>query len=450
MPPSEFSRRSFLKGASLAAGALSFPSLLRSQNGGGSPGQKLNIACVGVGGRGRSAVDGLKDENLVAFCDVDDARAAGTYRDYPSVPHFRDYRQMLDKLGNQIDAVAISTPDHMHFPIAVAALQLGKHLFVEKPLTHTIEEARKLDAMAREKKVATQMGNQGHASEGIRLLKEWIHGGVLGDVHEVISWTDRAAAFWPQGSPFAKPVDHSKMIPVVPPTLDWDLWQGVAPERAYDPTYVPFRWRGYWDYGTASLGDMGCHLLDGAHWALELDAPSHIEAISAFHNDLTGPSASAVTFKFPARGKFVPLTLKWYDGGLIPPVPPELGENYKFPTNGTLFIGSKCTVFASTYQQSVRIVPEAKMRDLAPTLPAKTIPRIQGGHFAEWVRACKGGPAAGSNFEVAAKLTELCLLSNVAVRAGRPIEWDAANMRVTNFADANQYLTKTYRPGFGV
>ena len=446
----DLSRRTFLKSAGLAATALSFPSVMRSQNAGQSPNQKLNVACIGVGGRGKSAVDGMKDENFVAFCDVDDERAAATYKEFPDVPRFRDYRQMFEKMGNQIDAVTISTPDHMHYPIAVAALELGKHLFVEKPLTHTIDEARKLDALARTKKVATQMGNQGHASEGIRLLKEWIDAGVLGDVREVVSWTDRAAAYWPQGSPFCKPVDHSKMIPVAPPTLDWDLWQGIAPARAYDPAYVPFKWRGYWDYGTAALGDMGCHLLDGAHWALELDAPTHIEAISAFQNDLTGPSASVITYKFPARGKLAPLTLKWYDGGLIPPVPPELDANFQFPTNGTLFIGSKATVFATIYQQSVRIVPESKMRELAPTLPAKTIPRVQGGHFAEWIRACKGGPAAGSRFEVAAKLTELCLLSNVAVRARRPIEWDAANMRVTNLPDANKYLTKSYRPGFGV
>lgn len=440
-------RRDFLRNASVATGALTFPAILRAQ-GGRSPNQKLNLACVGVGGRGRAAIDGLKDENFVAFCDVDDERAAETYAKFPDVPRFRDYRRMLDQLGNSIDAISISTPDHMHYPIAVAALQLGKHVFVEKPLTHTIAEARQLARLATEKKVATQMGNQGHAGDGIRVLKEWIDAGVLGEVREVQSWTDRPAKYWPQGN--LKLPDHSKFIPVAPSTLDWDLWQGVAPVRDYDPAFVPFKWRGYWDYGTGALGDMGCHLLDGVHWALQLDAPTHIEAVSALANNLTGPSSSMVTFQFPARGKFPPLTLKWYDGGLIPTPPPELEANRQLPDNGTLIIGSKATVLATVYYQSVRLIPETRMRELAPSLPAKTIPRIEGGHFAEWIRACKGGPAAGSNFDIASKLTELCLLSNVAVRAGRPIEWDAANMRVTNLPAANQWLTKQYRPGFGV
>jgi predicted dehydrogenase len=445
---SPLSRRHFLKSAGLAsAGALAFPAILRSQDG-TSPNNKLNVACIGVGGRGRAAVTGMKDENFVAFCDVDDERATETFKAYPDVPRFRDYRKMLDALGSKIDAVTVSTPDHMHFPIAMAALSLGKHVFVEKPLTHTVDEARKLAALAREKKVMTQMGNQGHAGVGIRQLKEWIDGGVFGDVTEVISWTDRPATYWPQGN--LKEPDHSKFIPVPPPTLDWDLWQGVAPVRAYDSAFMPFKWRGYWDYGTGALGDMGCHLLDGAHWALELDAPTHIEAISGMHNELTGPSSSIITFRFPARGKLVPLKLTWYDGGLIPPRPPELEDSRELPDNGTIIVGTKATALATVYYASIRILPESKMQQLAPTLPAKTIPRVEGGHFAEWIRACKGGPAAGSNFDVASKLTELCLLSNVAVRARRPLEWDAANMRVTNVPAANKYLTKSYRPGFGV
>lgn len=440
-------RRDFLKGATLAAGALAFPAILRAQ-GASAPSSKLNVACIGVGGRGRAAIDGLKDENFVAFCDVDDERAAETYAKFPDVPRFRDYRRMLDRLGNTIDAITISTPDHMHFPIAMAALHLGKHVFVEKPLTHTVEEARRLATLAREKKVATQMGNQGHAGEGVRVLKEWIDSGVLGEVREVQSWTDRPARYWPQGN--LKLPDHSKFIPVAPGTLDWDLWQGVAPVRDYDPAFVPFKWRGYWDYGTGALGDMGCHLLDGVHWALQLDAPTHVEAVSALANDLTGPSSSMITFQFPARGNFPPLILKWYDGGLIPAPPPELEADRQLPDNGTLIIGSKATALATVYYQSVRLIPETRMRELAPSLPAKTIPRIEGGHFAEWIRACKGGPAAGSNFAVAAKLTELCLLSNVAVRARRPLVWDSRGMQVTNLPEANQYLTKSYRPGFGI
>jgi len=420
---------------------------MRGQDG-QSPNNKLNIACCGIGGRGADAVKGLESENFVAFCDVDEERAAKTIEKYPDVPRYSDFRKMLEKHDKEIDAVTVSTPDHMHFPIAMAALSLGKHVFVEKPLTHTISEARQLAKTAREKKVATQMGNQGHAGEGIRLLKEWIDAGVLGEIREVHSWTDRPGKIWPQGA-FSAP-DHSKMIPVVPKTLDWDAWLGVAQPRAYDPAYLPFNWRGFWDFGTGALGDMGCHLLDGAHWALQLDAPTRIEAIRANDNLVTGPSASIITFEFPARGKFAPVTLKWYDGGLIPPPPADMEPGRTLPDNGTLFVGSKATVLANLYYQSVRIVPETKMRELAPSLPAKTIPRIEGSHFMEWVRACKGGPAAGSNFDVASKLTELCLLSNVAVRAKRPLDWDAANMRITNLPDVNQYLTKQYRPGYGV
>ena len=462
MNPTPISRRTFLRTASLASAAVSFPHVMRSQEG-QPPAQKLNIACIGVGGRGRTAITALKDESFVAFCDVDENRAATTYKEYPNVPRFRDYREMFDQLGSQIEAVTISTPDHMHYPIAVAALQLGKHVFVEKPLTHTIDEARRLAKLAAEKKVATQMGNQGHASEGIRLLKEWIDADVLGEIREVHSWTDRPVGVWPQGSiprlaksanpstSFVRAPDHSKFIPVVPPTLDWDVWQGVAPTRAYDSMYLPFNWRGFWDFGTGALGDMGCHLLDGVHWALELDAPARIEAVSAFHNDVTGPSSSMVIFDFPARGKFPPLKLTWYDGGLIPTPPAEFPLDRQLPDNGTMVIGSKASVLATLYYQSVRIIPETRMRELAPVLPPKTIPRIEGGnHFAEWIRACKGGPPCGSNFEIAARLTELCLLSNVAVRARRPILWDAAAMKVTNLPEANRYLTKQYRPGFGV
>lgn len=455
MPPttppasSTLTRRAFLKSASAAsAGALAFPHVMRAQETPQTPNNRLNVACIGVGGRGRDAVLGIKDENIVAFVDVDDTRAAKTYEEFPDVPRFRDYRKMLDQLGNQVDAVTISTPDHMHFPIAVAAMQLGKHVFVEKPLTHTIWEARQLAKLAGEKKVATQMGNQGHASEGIRRVKEWVDSGVLGEVREVHSWTDRPGERWPQGG--LNPPDHSKFIPVVPPTFDWDLWQGVAKARPFDPIYAPFNWRGFWDYGTGALGDMGCHLLDGVHWALQLDAPTHIDAIRALDNDITGPSASVITFKFPARGALPPLTLHWYDGGLIPPPPAGWDTSRPLPPNGTVIVGSKATVFATLYYQSVRIIPETKMQELAPALPPKTIPRIEGGHFAEWIRACKGGPAAGSDFGIASRLTELCLLSNVAVRARVPIEWDAAAMKVTNVPEANQYLTKEYRSGFGV
>jgi predicted dehydrogenase len=442
--PFVLSRRSFIRSASIASAIVAFPAILRSQ-GGQSPNNRLNVACIGVGGRGTAAVEGLKGENFVAFCDVDDASAAATYKAYPNVPRFRDYRVMLDRLGSQIDAVTISTPDHMHFPIALAALQMGKHVFLEKPLAHTIAEVRQLARLAREKKVATIMGNQGHSGEGIRVLKEWHAAGVLGEVREIHSWTDRP--IWPQG---VSAPDHSKMIPVVPSTLDWDLWLGVAADRPYDPAYVPFKWRGYWDFGTGALGDMGCHILDGAFWALGLDLPNRITAISGRETVVSAPTSSVINYEFAAKHDQPAIKWTWYDGGLQPVLPPEWETGREFPANGTLLVGSKATVLADTYYGSVQIIPEVKMQAMTPSLPAKTLPRVEGGHFAEWIRACKGGPAAGSNFEYASRLTELCLLSNVAVRARRPIEWDAAAMKVTNLPAANDYITKQYRPGFGV
>jgi predicted dehydrogenase len=448
METKNVTRRQFIKSASLASAAtLAFPYVMRGQQG-QSPNSRLNIACCGVGGRGANAVSGLVSENLVAFCDVDDAKAAETYKLHPEMGsdrRFKDYRVMLDKLGSQIDAVTVSTPDHMHFPIAMAALSLGKHVFVEKPLTHTISEARTLARTAREKKVATQMGNQGHAGDGCRVLKEWVDAGVLGDVTEVHSWTDRP--IWPQG---VSAPDHSKMVPVVPATLDWDLWLGVAAQRDYDPAYLPFTWRGYWDFGTGALGDMGCHILDGAFYALDLRAPSHVEAVSARQTEISPPKASMVTYTYPARGKLVPLKLTWYDGGLQPLLPPEMEPGKVLPQNGTLIVGSKATVYADTYYDSVQIIPDSKMLAMTPSLPAKTIPRVGMTHFMEWVRACKGGVPAGSNFDYASGLAEVALLSNLAIRARRPIEWDSAAMKVTNFPDANRFLSVDYRPGFGV
>jgi len=302
MPSLPLARREFLKSASVAAAALTFPAVMRSQEG-KSPNGKLNLAFIGVGGRGRASVEGLAEENHVAFCDVDEARAAATFKKYPAVPRFRDYRELLDKLANQIDAVVVATPDHMHFPIAMAAMQLGKHVFVEKPMAQTVDEVRKMAALAKEKKLATQMGIQGHAFEGMRILKEWLDAGVLGEVREIHTWTDRP--IWPQG---VKAPDHSKVTPAVPATLDWNLWLGVAKERAYDPAYLPFNWRGYWDFGTGALGDMGCHMMDGAYWALGLTQPTSLEATSSYQTDVSGPKASVVTYEFPARGRLPAVT----------------------------------------------------------------------------------------------------------------------------------------------
>lgn len=446
MNPPSVTRRDFLKSASLASAAtVAFPAIGRSQAGGVPPADRLNIAFVGVGGRGRNGVLEHQGENFVAFCDVDDENAKSTYEKFPDVPRFRDYRRMFDKLDKQIQAVRISTPDHMHYPIAVAALQAGKHVYLEKPLTHTVWEARQLAKLAREKKVTTQMGNQGHANEGVRLLAEWLQAGVLGEVREVHSWTNRPT--WPQGQPAP---DHSKLMPVVPSTLDWDLWLGVAPVREYDPAFVPFKWRGYWDYGCGALGDMACHVMDGAYAALRLGAPTSVEAVSANGNEHSCPTASVITYQFPARGSLPALKWTWYDGGFKPTVPLNFEVGRKLPESGSFIVGSKAVVLADTYYGTVRIVPEATMQALASSLPAKTLPRAKDGHYREWVAACKGGPAAGSNFDYAAPFTEVVLLGNVALRAGRKLEWDSQAMKFTNYPAADRWLTKQYRPGFGV
>ena len=445
MPTPTPTRRSFLKTAAVTSSVLAFPHVMRSQPG-SSPNNRLNVACVGIGGRGAAAVSAMKNENIVALCDVDDARAAKTLAAHQGVPHFRDFRRMLEKMERQIDAVTVSTPDHMHFPIAMAAMSLGKHVFVEKPISHTIAEARQLAAKAREKKVATQMGNQGHAGEGVRLFKEWYQAGIFGDVIELHSWTDRP--IWPQG---VKAPDHSKLRPVVPATLDWDVWLGVAAARAYDPAYLPFNWRGYWDFGTGALGDMGCHMMDGGFWVLDLQAPSSVEAVSANQTEISAPTASVVTYQFPARGNRPGVKWVWYDGGITPALPPGFEVDRKLPENATLIIGTKAAAITDPNCFTIRLIPETRMQEAASSLPPKTLRRVPGGsHFQEWIDACKGGHPAGSNFDHSGPLTETVLLSNVAVRARRRIEWDAAAMRVTNLPAANEFITKQYRGGFGV
>ena len=407
------------------------------------PNDKLNVACIGVGGRGRAAVDAVAGENLVALCDVDWKTAGSTFDAYPKAKKFKDYRVMFEEMGDEIDAVTVSTPDHMHFPPAMAALKMGKHVFCEKPLTHTVWEARQLTLEARKQKVATQMGNQGHAMEGCRLMKEWVAAGAIGKVREVHHWTNRP--IWPQGIGRPK---HEKNAPAAPDTLDWDLWLGVAPDRPYDPAYAPFNWRGWWDFGTGALGDMGCHIMDSAYYALDLGYPTSFEASSTPVNKETAPKASVVTLRFPARGDQPPVTVKWYDGGLKPPVPAALEADRKWEDNGTLLVGDDGMMLANTYSSSVRIIPEKKMREFLPNRPEKTIPRIKGGHFNEWISACKGGPAAGSNFDYSGPFTETVLLGNLAIRSGRRLEWDAKELRVSNHEPANALVTKKYRDGW--
>ncbi len=443
-------RRQFLKTAAVTAGVTIVPRHVLGGPGFVAPSDKLNIAGIGCGGQGGGDLGQMSTENIVALCDVDWQRAAKTFARHPAVPHYKDFRVMLDK-QKDIDAVTVGTPDHFHAVAALAAIQLGKHVFVEKPLTHTIREARVLAKAAREAKVATQMGNQGHAMESIRVLCEWIEDGAIGKITEVHAWSPHPV--WPQG------MDRPAETPPVPETLDWDTWVGPAPFRPYHPAYLPSRWRGWLDFGTGGLGDMGCHIFDHIFWSLKLGAPLSVEASSSIfvpgtmnwdkpRNTETYPQASIVTYKFPAREGFPPLTLTWYDGGLMPARPEELAPGMKMGDTygGALYIGDKGKILTGSHgANGLRILPEEKMK--AYVRPPKTIPRSIG-HYREWIEACKGGPAAGSNFDYAAPLTEIVLLGCAAVRAGEKLEWDAANMRFPNLPAADQYLTKDYRAGW--
>jgi predicted dehydrogenase len=434
------SRRQLL-GSAVAAGAFTIvPSYVLGADGQKPPSEKLNIAAVGVGGMGRNNIKACENENIVALCDVDWSLAAPVFQDYPNAKKYKDFRKMLEE-ENGIDAVIVATPDHTHAVIAMTAIKMGKHVYVQKPLTWSISEARKLTEAAREAKVATQMGNQEHSSEEIRVMCEMSWSGAIGDVREVHAWTDRPV--WPQG--MGRPVD----TPPVPAGLDWDLWVGPAPFRPYHPCYHPFTWRGWMDFGTGALGDMGCHRIDYAFWALKLGHPTSVEACISSRvsrkwekakNVETYPDASIVRYEFPARGDMPAVKLTWYDGGLKPPRPAELEKDRNLGTNGIIFVGDKGMLVEG------RLVPESKMKDFQK--PPKTIPRITGSHEQNWIDACKGGPAACSNFGYAGLLTEAVLLGNVAVRMGRRLEWDGANMKITNEPEANELVSRSYRDGW--
>lgn len=441
------SRRQFLGASALASAAVSIvPGSVLGLNGATAPSERLNIAGVGIGGQGGADLNQMRSENIVALCDVDWRHAAGTFKKFPNARQFKDYRKMLEE-QKDIDAVVVATPDHLHACVSVAAIKLGKHVYCEKPLTHSVWEARQLAQAAREHKVATQMGNQGQASEETRRLSELVAAGVIGPVREAHIWTDRPSnglfnEYWPQG------VGRPQETPPVPETLDWDLWIGPAPFRPYHPAYAPFRWRGWWDFGTGALGDIGCHAFDPVFRALQLGAPLSVQASSTRVNEETFPLASMVTYHFPARGEFPPLKLTWYDGGLRPPRPQELEEDQLMGENGRLLVGDAGMILGN------RIIPESRRRDVADV--PKTLPRSPG-HYKEWIDACKGGPAGGSNFDWAGPLAETVLLGNVALRLKLRKEltrtkllWDPNAFRFSNMEEANQYLRRDYREGWSL
>jgi predicted dehydrogenase len=438
-------RRKFLEAGAAAAAFTIIPRHVLGGPGYTAPSDRLNIACVGVGGKGRSDIQAVSTEAIVALCDVDDERMAETIKgDREKTPQlvkaakYRDFRIMLEK-EKSIDAVTVSTPDHTHAVIAMTAIKMGKHVFVQKPLTHTIAEARALAKAAAEANVVTQMGNQGHASEGARLINEWIADGAIGDVTEVHVWTNRP--IWPQG------IDRPDTIPSVPASLDWNLWLGPAMWRPYHPAYHPFAWRGWWDFGTGALGDMGAHFLDQPYWALSLGAPTSVEASSTEMNKETYPLASVVRYRFPARGKMPPVMLNWFDGGLKPPRPDDLepGRRMGDEDGGVIYYGTRGKLLHGAYAGNPRLFPETRMQEYKR--PAKTIPRSPGIQ-AEWIEAIKAGKKSTTDFSYSAPLTEMMLLGNVALRAQKDnviLQWDSAAMRVTNLSEANEYLQTPYR-----
>ncbi len=435
------SRRGFAKTiAGSALAALAMPAVLQGR----SLGETLNIALVGVGGRGADNHKTMSEQkqNVVAICDVDEHSLAEAAKRSPRARTYHDFRKLFDELHGQIDAVVVSTPDHTHAVVAKTALELGKHVYCEKPLTHSIHEARVLADAARRHKLATQMGNAGHSSEGTRRVVEAIQAGAIGPVREVHAWSNRP--IWPQA------IDRPTDQPPVPSSLHWDLWLGPAPERPYHPVYHPFKWRGWWDFGTGALGDMGCHIIDAAFWALDLREPRSIEAESppiSPHPE-TAPAWSIVRFEFDARGKRPPVKLFWYDGGKQPP--PELfdGHTPGKDSNGSLFVGEKGRLLVGGQRgRGYRLLPEREFAGFVE--PKHTLARSPG-HHAEWIEACKTGKPTGTNFDYSAQLTELVLIGNVALRAGRKIEWDSAGLKIINGSLDDPFIHREYRPGWAL
>jgi len=445
-----------------------------------APSDKLNIAAIGVGGKGEvdiNFISGSGKTNIAYLCDVDDRRAAGMRAKFPSAKYYKDYRELLEKEQKHIDAISISTPDHQHAVIGMASMQLGKHVYIQKPLTHDIYEARMLTQAATRYKVVTQMGNQGASGDGVRQLIDWYRAGIIGDVTEVYCFTNRPV--WPQGIQWPE-----KKAPV-PAELNWDLWLGTAPYKEYVDNLVPFNWRGWWDYGTGALGDMGCHIIAPAFQVLELGYPTEAECsvgsvyVGEFRQGYfpdSCPPSSHITLKFKGVNGKPDVKLHWMDGGIQPERPAELGPNEVFGDgdNGTYFIGTKGKMMCATYGQNPQLLPTSRT---AQTKVPQTIARVPGadneGHYNAWIDACIAGYGSdkeknlSSNFKVAGPLTETVLMGNLAIRShdirhprgdngfdypGRHIKllWDGANMKITNFDEANQFVRRTYRQGWSL
>lgn len=442
------SRRSFIKYTSaLSSGLLIIPSLY-----GYSANNRLNVAVIGVGGRGQANWSRVPQENIVAMCDVDDNRAKDGYKLHPKVRKFKDFRVMFDKMHKEIDAVIISTPDHTHFAATMAAMELGKHVYVEKPLAHNVWELRTLKKAAKYYGIVSQMGNQGHTTNGIRLIKEWYEAGILGQVKEVHAWIGsfnfRPGHYWTKPESFPPP-KHP-----VPDYLDWDLWLGPAKFRDFNSAYAPKSWRGFYDFGNGQLGDWSCHTLDGPFWSLDLGMPKSINV------DVTNPMTkqnfvsekSIVTYSFEKNKKRPPVTLKWYEGGLKPELYKEMGidKMKSFDRQGMVMVGDKNSLITGGRPNNPRLVmSDSDWDDFKRNAPEKTIPRIKDETpVEEWVHAIKNDTLPLSNFEYGASLTEMAVLGCLAQRFNADLDYDSKNMKIINRPDVDRFIKPTVRKGW--
>jgi len=440
MRSNDITRRRFMAATGAAAAISIVPGHVFGQN---PPSNRLNVASVGVGGMGSGDIrEAGRTENVVAICDVDQGHAGAAAKAFPKAKLYSDFRKMLET-QKDIDAVMVATPDHNHAVVTMMALKMKKHVFCQKPLTHSVYEARAIAKAAKEAGVATQMGNQGQASEEARLVCELIWAGAIGQVKEIHAWSNRKPDISPRGVP------RPKDTPPVPPSLDWDLWVGPSPMRPYHPCYLPFSWRGWWDFGTGVLGDIGCHQLSTGFKALKLGHPVSVEACSSNWqlpdaiSKETAPVSSIVRYKFAAEGDRGPVEIIWYDGGMKPPRPAELEPDRRFGVDdGIMYVGDKGIIYGH------RLIPETRAKEVGK--PPQILARSPG-HYQEWLNAAKGGAPAGSNFvDHAAHLAEVVLLGNVAIRADAKLMWDGPNLRVTSNDQANALINPPYREGWSL
>ncbi|MBN2270227.1 MAG: Gfo/Idh/MocA family oxidoreductase [Sedimentisphaerales bacterium] len=465
------SRRDFLSRTAAATTAFTIvPRYVLGGRGNTAPSEKLNVAVIGVGGQGKHNTNALLQEadvQVSAICDVteeadysrfyyggvagrgpvkklidDNYKSKPATAAYPPCAVYIDFREMLEK-DKGIDAVLIATPDHTHATACLAAIERGKHVYCEKPLAHSIYETRTVTEAARKAGVATQMGNHGHSSETIRLTCEWIWDGAIGDIREVHAWSQTGLDWG--GFRMQRPDERQP----IPAGMDWDLWIGPAPKRPYHIAYAPYSWRGWWDFGTGAIGDMACHNMDPAFWALKLGYPYSAEGSATNINDETTPFGSIVHYEFDARGDMPPVKLTWYSGGLMPPRPDELepGRQLAGGGNGILFIGDKGKIMAEGWGGSPRIIPENKMQQYKR--PSKILER-SNGHHRDWVDACKGGKQPHGGFDYSGPMTEVILLGNVALRTGEKLTWNGKDMKATNCPSADKYIKPEFHNGWTI